>query len=344
MRMKKRKKVLIVIGIIILFLAAVPFAINKYKKMKVLAGISNEDYILFSNVFCDGDSGTFKYYISDGRIEKVSSYTFYDFSYSEDRKRIVGFVNQGDFRGLAELELEDNKFNLIISINEINTLLSNMGLDEFGYKNERRGNINSLRPKYYKSGYTFYSNAYDFNTLVYIEKNGSTWNMEKLYETDGGIWNYFIEEGGEEDTLFLAIEEERYRGEGGIIKKRLSSGKEEVLFKLRNRGYTFKRGRMDMTEDKSKIVYCDYPHIYIYNLETEQVENTITIKLDEYEDVKDLKFSPNGKYLFYTVEKEGLFIGSATLRLTFHIVNLETMESVKLKKWEYNNSFFGIDW
>ena len=61
--MKKRKKVLIVIGIIILFLAAVPFAINKYKKMKVLAGISNEDYILFSNVFCDGDSGTFKYYL-----------------------------------------------------------------------------------------------------------------------------------------------------------------------------------------------------------------------------------------------------------------------------------------
>lgn len=46
-----------------------------------------------------------KYYILDERLEKVSDYNFHDFSYSDDRKSIISFISEKDFKGLAELEL-----------------------------------------------------------------------------------------------------------------------------------------------------------------------------------------------------------------------------------------------
>ena len=195
--MKKRKKVLIVIGIVILFLAGVLFAINKYRKMKVLAGISNEEYLVFSNNFISGRGGTFKYYISSGKIEKISEHILSDFSYSDDHKYIIGTVNDEIIGGLVEIELSSNKLNRIIDFNEIDALLSKMGMDKLKYRYFR---VLSLRPKYYKSGYTFYNDMFEPDTLLYLEKKGDSWNMEKLYRTENKTYSYFIKEGNKEDT------------------------------------------------------------------------------------------------------------------------------------------------
>lgn len=66
------------------------------KNKKIFIGIC-----LFSVV----EDGTLKYYILDERLEKVSDYNFHDFSYSDDRKSIISFISEKDFKGLAELEL-----------------------------------------------------------------------------------------------------------------------------------------------------------------------------------------------------------------------------------------------
>ena len=336
--MKKRKKVLIVIGIVILFLAGVLFAINKYRKMKVLAGISKEEYLVFSNNFISGRGGTFKYYISSGKIERISEHILSDFSYSDDHKCIIGTVNDEIIGGLVEIELSSNKLNRIIDFNEIDALLSKMGMDKLKYRYFR---VLSLRPKYYKSGYTFYNDMFDPDSLLYIEKKGDSWNMKKLYGTENKTSNYFIKEGGEEDMLFLAIQEDGYTADGTVIKKGLNSSEEEVLFKTRIVSTDFIRGRMDMTGDKSKIVYCEYSNICIYNLESERVENTVKVKPGKGEYVVDLKFSPDGKYLFYTFGKDPFFPG--TPRLRFMVLNLETEKSVELKKWADGEDFYGID-
>lgn len=324
-----------------LFIFLVPtfFALNEYRRMRVLSGISNEDYLIFSADFHDGNNGTFKYYISSGKMEKVSDYVFSDLSYSDDYKYILGTVDIRDFEGLAEIELSGNKFSSIISFDEIDDLLSNMGMDKLKYRYFRL----SLRPKYYRSGYTFYNDMSDPDTLLYIEKVGDSWNMKKLYETENKTTVYFIKEGDKEDVLFSAIQEDDHEGKGYIMKKGLSSSEEEVLFKTRIVRTDFERGCMDMTVDKSKIVYYEYPNICVYNLESEQVENMIKVNLSEEEDVWDLKFSPDGKHIFYTIKKDIFFIDSIS-RLTFYIVNLETLESIKLKKWKYGDNFFGFDW
>lgn len=332
------KKILIKISMLFIFLVPTFFALNKYRRMRVLSGISNEDYLIFSANFHDGNNGTFKYYISSGKMEKVSDYVFSDLSYSDDYKYILGTVDIRDFEGLAEIELSGNKFSSIISFDEIDDLLSNIGMDKLKYRYFRL----SLRPKYYRSGYTFYNDMSDPDTLLYIENTGDSWNMEKLYGTEYKTYNYFIKEGDKEDMLFSAIQEDYYTGKGYMMKKGLSSGKEEDLFDFFIYSVN-KRGRTDMTEDKSKLVYYEYPNICVYNLESEQVENMIKVNLSEEEDVWDLKFSPDGKHIFYTIKKDIFFIDSIS-RLTFYIVNLETLESIKLKKWKYGDNFFGFDW
>lgn len=339
------KKILIFISILLIFLVPAFFILNKYRKMRVLSGISNEDYLIFSANFHDGNKGTFKYYISSGEIEKISDYIFSDLSYSDDHKYILGTAGRRDFEGLAEIELSSNRFNSIIDFNEIDALLSNMGMDKLKYRYFKL----SLRPKYYGSGYTFYNDMFDPNTLLYIEKVGDSWNIKKLYETEKGTLNYFMEEGDKEDTLIVAanVEEESpwdkiYDVKCSVIKRELTSGKEELLFKFPVELYTDKRGCMDMNNDKSKIVYFADPYIHIYDCISKKVEDTIILKNKEWNEIVDLKFSPDGKYLFYTFGKDPFFPG--TPRLRFMLLNLETKKSVELKRWADGDDFYGFDW
>ena len=258
MRMKKNLKLVYIIIVIALMLFFVP---NIYKRMRVLKGISGKEKSLFFSGYYDDTEGTFKYDMLTGGMAKVCGDVFYDLHYSNDRKRIIGWVYTYDFEGIAELELGNNKLKPIISLDELNTLLLKTGLEKIesgGY---------GLRFKEYKSGYTLFSEGMERKTLLYMEKMGDSWSMKKIYENEYGSSDYFILEGGEEDILLIEAKEEVIqgysKGSGAIIKKGLRTGKTEYIKKLYITNNMFDNGGIDITEDKSKMIYYEYPYIYI---------------------------------------------------------------------------------
>ena len=269
--MKKNKKIFIGICLFFVIFLTVFFVLKYYKRMKVLSGISNEEYFLFS---ASGD-GTLKYYILDERLEKVSDYSFFDFSYSDHRKSIISFISEKDFKGLAEFELSSNKLNTIISIDEINALLLDIEPDETYSIGKPR--FSELRPKYCKSGYTFCN--YDRNKLFYLEKLGDSWIMKKIYESEYGFSNYFVDE----DFLYVktrveSTEDDEDTYSGVIIKIDLNSGSTEILCRFDTGNQDDSRGCIDMAEDEGKIVYYDFPDIYVYDLASKQIESRVRIK------------------------------------------------------------------
>ena len=338
--MKKNLKLVYLIIVIALILFFVP---NIYKRMRVLKGISGKEKSLFFPGYYDDTKGTFKYDMLTGGMAKVCGDVFYDLHYSNDRKRIIGWVYADDFEGIAELESGNNELKPIISLDELNTLLLKTGLEKIesgGY---------GLRFKEYKSGYTLFSEGVERKTLLYMEKTGDSWSMEKIYENEYGNSDYFILEGDKEDILLIEAKEEVIqgysKGSGAIIKKGLRTGKTEYIKKLYITNNMFDNGGIDITEDKSKMVYYEHPYIYVYNLKTEQIEKTVELKEDkpEDEDVVYIRLSPDGKHLFYALREYTHFL-EAMERWNFYAVNLETTETVKLKKWRYDDSFEGFDW
>ena len=337
--MKKNLKLVYLIIVIALILFFVP---NIYKRMRVLKGISGKEKSLFFSGYYDDTKGTFKYDMLTGGMAKVCGDVFYDLHYSNDRKRIIGWVYANDFEGIAELESGNNELKPIISLDELNTLLLKTGLEKIesgGY---------GLRFKEYKSGYTLFSEGVERKTLLYMEKTGDSWSMEKIYENEYGNSDYFILEGDKEDILLIEVKEENEgysRGSGAIIKKGLQTGKTEYIKKLYITEAMFDNGGIDIAEDKSKIIYYEYPYIYVYNLKTGQIEKTVEVKKDkpEDEDVVYIRISPDGKHLFYALREYKSFIGTLE-RWNFYVVNLETTEIVKLKKWRYQDTFEGFDW
>ena len=341
--MKKNKKNLKAVSLIIVTVLILFFVPNIYKRMRVLKGISGKEKLMVSGYLKDNGGITFKYDMLTGSMERVYDDRFYDLHYSNDRKRIIGWVYTDDFEGIAELELGNNKLKPIISLDELNTLLLKTGLEKIesgGY---------GLRFKEYKSGYTLFSEGMERKTLLYIEKTGDSWSMKKIYENEYGSSDYFILEGGEEDILLIEAKEEVIqgysKGSGAIIKKGLRTGKTEYIKKLYITNDMFDNGGIDIAEDKSKIIYYEYPYIYVYNLKTGQIEKTVEVKKDkpEDEDVVYIRLSPDGKHLFYALREYISFIGTLE-RWNFYAVNLETTETVKLKKWRYDDSFEGFDW
>jgi len=344
--MKKNKKNLKAVSLIIVVVLILFFVPNIYKRMRVLKGISGKEKSLFISYYNDDTEGTFKYDMLTGSMAKVCGDRFNDLHYSNDRKRIIGWVYADDFVGFAELESGNNELKPIISLDELNILLSETGLKKIERED---GDGSGLRLKEYKSGYTLFSEGMERKTLLYMEKTGDSWSMKKIYENEYGSSDYFILEGDKEDILLIEVKEEVIQGysegRGAIIKKRLQTGKTEYIKKLYITNDMFDRGGIDITEDKSKIIYYEEPYIYVYNLKTGQIEKTVEVKKDkpENEEVVYIRLSPDGKHLFYALREYKSFIGTLE-RWNFYAVNLETTETVKLKKWRYDDTFKGFDW
>ena len=341
--MKKNKKNLKAVSLIIVIALMLFFIPKVYKRMRVLKGISGKEKLMVSGYLKDNGSITFKYDMLTGGMERVYDGRFEDLHYSNDRKRIIGWVYADDFIGFAELELGNNKLKPIISLDELNVLLLETGLKKIERED---GDGSGLRFKEYKSGYTLFSEGTERNTLLYMEKTGDSWSMEKIYENEYGSSDYFILEGDKEDILLIEEKEDEgyHESRGAIIKKGLQTGKMEYIKKLYITYDMFKKGGIDITEDKSKMIYYEYPYIYVYNLKTEQIEKTVELKSDkESEDVVYIRISPDGKHLFYAL-REYIYFIEAMERWSFYTVNLETTETVKLKKWRYKDTFKGFDW
>ncbi len=100
-------------------------------------------------------------------------------------------------------------------------------------------------------------------------------------------------------------------------------------------------GLMDMLVDMSKIAYYEEPEIYIYDLDTGKKRH-VTNQYLFNQNIMELKFSPDGKYMLYTVG-DNPFFGGSFYRRTFYLVDIESGNKTKLVKWKEEDIFYGID-
>ena len=327
----------------ILFLIAVLAIFYIYKSQtsrKMIEKPLNQLPIVFSARLENGDIGTFKYDISSDKYEKISDFVFYELSYSEDHERIIGAVCEDEFQGIAELDIKDNTFTPIISLSDLNACAKELGLDEIKYSGP--GSTDIHMPKYYKDGYTFSWESWR-NIICYLTKENDIWHMEVLHRYNDRNYSYFIKEENSEEVIFLETS-------GEIFKRKIEKGVDraldnsdlELVLNIPKTDFVDLDGIMEMSADKSKLVYYKEPKLYIYDLETKKKERVIKQSLF-FQYILDLKFSSDEKYLFYTVA-DVPYMWDDIKQLHFFIVDLESKEKIELTKWKRWDIFYGIDW
>jgi len=132
MKKNKRKLIILCVGIIILIAICLVYKLYKDTEIKKLkTALSSEYPIIFSANLYNGDKGTYRYYSADGKMEKISDYIFTYLQYSDDREKILGFVWEGEYNGLVELDLTDNSIIQIASWDEINACMTRIGIETF---------------------------------------------------------------------------------------------------------------------------------------------------------------------------------------------------------------------
>ncbi len=304
--------------------------------------LSRELPIVFSAKFENGDKGTFKYDIGSKTFEKISDFVFYELSYSEDHERIIGAVSEDEFQGIAELDMKDNTFTPIISLSDLNVCAKELGLDEIKYSGP--GSTSIHMPKYYKEGYTFFWENLR-NIFCYVVKDKNIWHMQIVSTYNYRNYSYFIKKDQDMDSLFFETSGELLKQKierGNAVDKKLEKSDLKLLLTTPLIDAADFDGIMDMSSDMTKLVYYKEPEIYIYDLEIKKKEHVINQFLfSQY--IIDLKFSPDEKYLFYTVG-DIPFYWNGSYRLHFFVVDLKNKNKIKLNKWKQGDRFYGIDW
>ena len=205
------KKNYLWIILIVLILAAISFYLIylNITRKKILEDLKNQPPIVLAlnSDIEKGGYGTFKYYPGTGKMEKISDMAFKRLSYSEDRTKIIGVVNDG-FYGIAELDLRDNTVKEIVSIKDvINKLIVEMGIETPDTINYRDMSYEFSEVKYYKDGYTF---MYDRN-IYFLYQDKGVWNMKPLLNKDEYMpYNYFFNKDNNDEV---------YLEDGYLLKK-----------------------------------------------------------------------------------------------------------------------------
>lgn len=328
MKKNKKKVIILCVGIIILITICLVYKLYKDTEIKKLkTELSSEYPIIFSANLYNGDKGTYRYYSADGKMEKISDYIFTYLQYSDDREKILGFVWEGEYNGLVELNLTDNSTIQVIGLDEIKACVGKVE-DIYDVTNYIRN------PKYYKDGYTF-----DFGREIYFFRKEGEWQAKSIIDDECRVHNYHMDS---DDQILI---EGCYRvGKDGRSKVSMcdtSSEKEEIIFDNEPIGMGDNNGLMDVSKDGKLIAYYEKKHILVYNRETSEKKYVARPKLcDSY--ILDLKFSPDNRYIFYTVGEVDFF--TSGYKYTFYVVDTESKTKICLKKWKDYEKFFGFEW
>ena len=328
--MNKNNKKLIILcaGSIILIAICLVYKLYKDTEIKKLkTALSSEYPIIFSANLYNGDKGTYRYYSADGKMEKISDYIFTYLQYSDDREKILGFVWEGEYNGLVELNLTDNSIVQIISLDEIKACVGKVE-DIYDVTDYIRN------PKYYKDGYTF-----DFGGEIYFLRKEGEWQAKSIIDDECRVHNYHMDS---DDQILI---EGCYRvGEDVRSKVSMcdtSSEKEEIIFDNEPIGMGDNNGLMDVSKDGKLIAYYEKKHIFVYDRITGKKKYVARPKLcDSY--ILDLKFSPDNRYIFYTVGEVDFF--SSNYMYDFYVVDTESKTKMYLKRWKNYEDFFGFEW
>ena len=112
--------------------------------------LTKESPMVFSAAFYDGNKGTFTYSLSNGDMEKISEIPLRWLSYNEDRSKIIGIVWEKEIQGIAEINIKDNTFDLIISLDKINECSEKLGLKKMEYNDFSIDFLYFRSPRYYE--------------------------------------------------------------------------------------------------------------------------------------------------------------------------------------------------
>ena len=347
MKKNKIKLIILFIGIIILIAICLVYKLYKDTEIKKMgAELASEYPIIFSANLYNGDKGTYRYYPAEGKMEKFSDYMLFYPQYSDDREKILGFVWEGEYKGLVELNLTDNSIIQIISWDEMNACMGRIGIDTF--KDEGDNEDDELdvydkayyirTPKYYDDGYTFYYLGH----IYFLHKKQEDWELESVIHSKNEIYNYYIDSNNK-----LLIEVSSGYGEEGIDKvseykiRKGKKRKEKILLDNNTMDRGDNDGIMDVSKDGKLIAYYEKKHICVYNRKNGEKKYVARPKLcDSY--ILDLKFSPDNKYIFYTVGEVDFF--SSNYMYDFYVVDTESKTKMHLKRWKNYEDFFGFEW
>ena len=320
--------------LIVLILAAISFYLIylNITRKKILEDLKNQPPIVLAlnSDIEKGGYGTFKYYPGTGKMEKISDMAFKRLSYSEDRTKIIGVVNDG-FYGIAELDLRDNTVKEIVSIKDvINKLIVEMGIETPDTINYRDMSYEFSEVKYYKDGYTF---MYDRN-IYFLYQDKGVWNMKPLLNKDEYMpYNYFFNKDNNDEV---------YLEDGYLLKKvSMQNNSSKTFVKIYSKGTTFD-GFSDMSDDRKKWLYYKKGYISIYDLQTGKDEDIIK-HFSMYQDILNFKLSKDNRYIFYTLG-EVSFMNTTDYRYNFYIVDTKTGSRIHLKRFDYSDYFYGFDW
>ena len=320
--------------LIVLILAVISFYLIylNITRERILEDLKNQPPIIVSLGLIgeDADYGTFKYYPDTGKMEKISDMAFKNLSYSEDRTKIIGVVNDG-FYGIAELDLIDNTVKEIVSITDvINKLIVEMGIETPDTINYRDMSYKFREVKYYKDGYTFMYNR----NIYFLYQDKGVWNMKPLLNKDEYMpENYFFNKDNNDEV---------YLEDGYLLKKvSMQNNSSKTFVKIYSKGTTFD-GFSDMSDDRKKWLYYKKGYISMYDLQTGKDEDIIK-HFSMYQDILNFKLSKDNRYIFYTLG-EGSFMNTTDYRYNFYIVDTKTGSRIHLKRFDYSDDFYGFDW
>ncbi len=349
MKKNKKKIIILFIGIIILIAFCIVYKLYKETEIKKLkTALSLEYPIIFSTDLLNEGKGTYRYYLADGKIEKIYDYRLFYPQYNDDREKILGFVWEGEYNGLVELDLTDNSIVKIISLDEINACIERVGGDTFEDEVEGDNEEDELdvydkvdyirTPRYYDDGYTFYF----LGDIYFLHKDQETWEVETIISSKNEIYNYYVDSNDK-----VLVEVSSSYGEEGIDKvseyktRKGKKRKEKVLFDNNTMDMGDNDGIMDVSKDGKLIAYYEKKHICVYNRRTGEKKYVARPRLcDSY--VLDLKFSHDNRYIFYTVGEVDFF--TSGYKYTFYVVDTESKTKICLKKWKDYEEFFGFEW
>ncbi len=345
---KNRKKIIIVfVGIIILIAICLVYKLYKDTEIKKMrTELASEYPIIFSANLQNGDKGTYRYYLADGKMEKISDYRLFYPQYNDDRKKILGFALEGEYNGLVELDLTDNSIVQIISLDEINACIERVGGDIFEDEDKSEeeeldvyDKVDYIRtPRYYDDGYTFYF----LGDIYFLHKDQETWEVETIISSKNEIYNYYVDSNDK-----VLVEVSSSYGEEGIDKvseyetRKGKKRKEKVLFDNNTMGRGDDNGIMDVSKDGKLIVYYEKKHIFVYDRKTGEKKYVARPKLQGGY-ILDLKFSHDKRYIFYTVGEVDFF--SSNYMYDFYVVDTESKTKMHLKRWKNYEEFFGFEW
>jgi len=335
------------VGIIILIAICLVYKLYKDTEIKKMrTELASEYPIIFSANLQNEGKGTYRYYLADGKMEKISDYRLFYPQYSDDREKILGFAWEGEYNGLVELDLTDNSIIQIISLGEINACIERVGGDIFEDEDKSEEDeldvydkVDYIRtPRYYDDGYTFYF----LGDIYFLHKDQETWEIETIISSKNEIYNYYVDSNDK-----VLVEVSSSYGEEGIDKvseyktRKGKKRKEKVLFDNNTMDMGDNDGIMDVSKDGKLIAYYEKKHICVYNRRTGEKKYVARPRLcDSY--VLDLKFSHDNRYIFYTVGEVDFF--TSGYKYTFYVVDMESKTKIHLKKWKDYEKFFGFEW